>query len=87
METLHLYGNRIGLIEFECLRHKTIHEAYLKVVDGKMETTCPICFRRYIMNDQNRFYSDRPLRVIEVDIDMTILNKFITSYNQVEEAF
>ena len=83
METLHLYGNQIGWIKFECLRHKTDHKAYLKIVNGKMETTCPICSRRYIMNEQNRFYSDRPLRVIEVSI--TRLDEFIKIYNQVDE--
>ena len=84
MQTLHLYGNQIGWIKFECLRHKTIHEACLKVVNGKIETTCPICSRRYVMNEQNRFYADRPLRVIEVT--MTRLEEFIKMYNQVEEA-
>ncbi len=82
---LHLYGNRIGTIKFECLRHRSEHEACVQFRDGKLETTCPRCGRRYIMNDKNEFYNDRPLAVISIEIDSEKLSREILGYNHAYE--
>jgi hypothetical protein len=63
-----MLGSNVGRIWFECLRHYTTHDSELQYRDGKLETTCPLCARRYIMRNKGKFYSDRPLRVIKIEL-------------------
>lgn len=64
-----MFGYNVGMITFECLRHYSVHKAPLEYQDGKLETECPRCNRRYIMRKKGKFYSDRPLKVIKIDFD------------------
>lgn len=78
-----LYGHRVGIIEFICQRHPYtgIHEAVVKMEEGTFETICPICGRKNRLNNKGKFYSDRPLKVVNIDIDKDLLEKWIKTMN------
>lgn len=92
MQDFLLYGNRIGYIEFKCLRHPHTgtHKAILKMSDGGIfkegvglfETICPVCGRQYRMNTEGKLYCDRPLKVVSVDLNKDLLEKYIKLKNQ-----
>lgn len=81
MQDFLLYGYRVGVIEFKCLRHTGVHKVVIVINEGKFETICPICGRKYIMNKKGKFFSDRPLKVVNIDIRKDLLENLIKTLN------
>jgi hypothetical protein len=73
----------IGKIEFECLRHHDgSHSSELLFESGKMKVQCPVCGRMYAINEQNKFYSDRPLKILDIHIDKNNLEHYLKIMNK-----